>query len=149
MTNHIGNEVGEKVIAMYQKGMTTRDIHDHLQDIYGVEVSAGMVSIIIDRVIPRIHEWQNRPLEAKGKRNFWESGLGKIEDKWPELATFFQFPEEVRTIIYTTNSVESLHRQQRKATKTTSLFPHDEELMKLLWLAQEDFTKKWTAPIPN
>lgn len=281
------NEIEEKVIAMYAKGMTTRDIHDHLQDIYGVEVSAGMVSTITDKVIPRIHEWQNRPLDAvypivfldgihfrvkdggrivnkcsytvlaitcEGKKEllgiwigehesakFWaqvlnelknrgmedivicctddltgfsdaiqvvfpntqiqkcivhqirntiklvahrdkdqfcndlrtiytapteEAGLEalaavkqkwpdygpqlrKWEDKWPELSTFFQFPQEVRTIMYTTNSVESLHRQMRKVTKTTSLFPHDQALMKLLWLAQDDFTRKWTAPIPN
>ena len=79
----------------------------------------------------------------------YKKPLEKWEDKWTELATFFQFPQEVRRIIYTTNSVESLHRQIRKVTKTTSLFPHDEALKKLIYLAQEDFTRKWTIPVPN
>lgn len=281
------NEIEEKVIAMYAKGMTTRDIHAHLHDIYGVDISAGMVSQITDKVLPRVQEWQNRALESiypfvfldgirfrikdggqivhktgytvlgitvEGKKEllgiwigpsesakFWmqilnevknrgvediliccvddlagfseaiaaifpktqiqkcivhqvrnsmkfvshkdrekfcrdlrgvysaateEAGLqelenvkkiwtdytvqlAKWEEHWTELATFFQFPQEVRTIMYTTNSVESLHRQFRKVTKTTSLFPHDESLTKLLWLAQDDFTTSWNAPIPN
>jgi putative transposase len=87
--------------------------------------------------------------EVKEKWSDYRMPLQKWEDKWSELATFFQFSQEVRTIMYTTNSVESLHRQFRKVTKTTSLFPHDESVKKLLWLAQNDFTKKWVTPIPN
>lgn len=281
------NELEEKVIAMYQKGMTTRDIHSHVKDIYGVEVSAPMVSQITDKIIPRIHEWQARPLDAvypvifldgihfrvkdggkitnkcsytvlaiteDGRKEllgiwigehesatFWMQVLNELknrgttdilicctddltgfseaiqsiyprtviqkcivhqirntikfvaykdrdklcqdlktiytapteaagydalaivtqkwpqykaqlqrwEDKWTELSPFFQYSPEVRTIMYTTNAIESLHRQLRKVTKTTSLFPHDDALMKLLWLAQEDITEKWTMPIPN
>lgn len=281
------NELEEKVIAMYAKGMTTRDINHHLLDIYGVSISAGQVSQITDKVIPRIQEWQSRSLDSvypivfldgirfrvkeggkvvqksaylalgitvEGRKEllgiwigpsesakFWMQVLNEIkqrgtedilimavddltgfseaieqifpktqvqkcivhqvrntikfvahkdrdafcndlrtiytapteeagllalaevqatwpqykiqlsrwEEKWTELATFFQFPQEIRTIMYTTNSVESLNRQMRKVTKTTSLFPHDESLVKLLWLGQEDFTKTWTSPIPN
>jgi putative transposase len=281
------NEIEQKIIAMYAKGLTTRDINDHLDDIYGVSISAGQVSQITDKVLPRIQEWQNRVLDQmypivfldgirfrvrdggkivqktgytalginlEGQKEilgiwigpsesakFWmkvlneiknrgvedilviavddltgfsqaieaiypktliqkcivhqvrntikfvshkdreyfcrdlktiynapseEAGLtalgemktkwpdyqiqlSKWEEKWTELATFFQFPEEVKRIMYTTNSVESLHRQFRKVTKTTSLFPHDESLIKLLWLAQNDFTRTWTGPVPN
>ncbi len=74
--------------------------------------------------------------------------LKRWEDKWTELSTFFKYSEEVRTILYTTNSVESLHRQIRKVTKTTSVFPHDEALKKLLWLAGRDISKRWYQPIP-
>ena len=59
----------------------------------------------------------------------------------------FKYPPEVRRIMYTTNAIESLNRQFRKVTKTTSVFPHEEALSKLLWLAQRDITKKWTMPI--
>jgi len=69
--------------------------------------------------------------------------------KWAELSTFFIYSPEIRKIIYTTNAIEGLNRQFRKVTKTTTIFPHDESLMKLLWLAQKDITRKWTIPIPN
>jgi putative transposase len=54
----------ERVIAMYAKGMSTRDIEDHLRDIYGVEASAGLISRITDKIMPAVMEWQSRPLEA-------------------------------------------------------------------------------------
>ncbi len=57
------NELEDKIIAMYAKGMTTRDINSHIEDIYGVEVSATMVSKITDRILPMISEWQSRPLD--------------------------------------------------------------------------------------
>ena len=53
----------EKVISMYGLGMSTRDINKHIQEIYGVDVSAEMVSKITDKIIPLVEEWQNRPLE--------------------------------------------------------------------------------------
>jgi transposase-like protein len=58
----IQNDVEEKIIAMYGKGMTTRDINGYLYDIYGIDVSAGMVSTITDLVLPKIKEWQDRLL---------------------------------------------------------------------------------------
>ena len=68
---------------------------------------------------------------------------------WPELSTFFQFPQEIRTIIYTTNAVEGLHRQFRKVTKSKNLFPNDEALTKMLFLAYKDISKKWRLPLKN
>ena len=55
--------IEEKVISLYARGMSTRDIHDQLKDIYGIELSAEMVSKITDRIIPDIREWQSRPLD--------------------------------------------------------------------------------------
>lgn len=283
----VENDVEEKIIAMYGKGLSTRDIYTYMKDIYGIEISAGMVSNITDKVLPIIQEWQSRPLaevyaivyldgihfkvrdggrivnrccytalgiSAEGKKDllglwidqsegskFWmgvlseiksrgtqdilicctdglkgfaeaikavypetciqrcivhqvrhtskhiphrdkkdfcqdlkaiytapteESGIAALEaaqEKWPqyevylrsweanwgELSALFSFPEEIRRVIYTTNAVEGLHRQFRKVTKTTTIFPHDESLKKILWLAQKDISRKWTAPIRN
>jgi len=58
------NELEEKVVAMYAKGMTTRDIEDHLRDMYGVEASASTISTITNKVMPLVEEWQNRSLDA-------------------------------------------------------------------------------------
>lgn len=279
--------VEEKIISMYAKGMTTRDINAHMQDIYGVDVSSSMISSITDKVQPLVHEWQVWPLgtvypivyldgiffkvRSKGKivnkcsytilgitqdgmkevlgiwlaesegAKFWLQVLNELmnrgvqdiliacvdgltgfpdaikavfpeaqvqqcivhqvrntmkyvphkhkkqfcadlkkicsapteaaglaaldevkqvwpqyalylrswEQKWPELSTFFVYPQTVRRLIYTTNGIESLHLQLRKVTKTTSVFPHDESLTKLLWLAQRDITKKWNMALRN
>lgn len=55
--------IEEKVISLYAKGMSTRDIHEQIKELYGVEVSAELVSKITERIVPEIKEWQNRPLE--------------------------------------------------------------------------------------
>lgn len=70
-------------------------------------------------------------------------------NKWEVLSTFLKYPEAVRKIIYTTNAVESLHRQFRKITKSRSLFPNDDALLKLLFLTQRNIVKKWTTRVPN
>lgn len=56
--------IEEKVISLYARGMSTRDIHDQIKDLYGIELSAEMVSKITERILPEIKEWQNRPLES-------------------------------------------------------------------------------------
>jgi putative transposase len=56
------DEIEEKVVAMYSKGMTTRDIEDSIREIYGAEVSASLISRITDKILPEVNEWQNRPL---------------------------------------------------------------------------------------
>ena len=62
-------------------------------------------------------------------------------------APFFQFPEEIRRVIYTTNAIESLNYSLRKIIKNRSLFPNDEAVFKLLYLALKNIEKKWTMPI--
>jgi len=283
------NELEDKVIAMYSKGLTTRDIEEMLSDTYGVAVSAGTISTITDKVWPLVEEWQNRPLEriysilyldalhiklrrdgkienvaiyvvlgvnldgyrdvlghwvgdgAEGA-NFWlgvisdlqargvtdvfiacvdglsgfaeaieaifpktqvqrciihqiryslkyvswkhrkffmrdlrkvyqaptredaelqllhlgelwadtyPSAVRSWENNWATLSTFFDYPEQIRRLIYTTNTIEGYHRQLRKVTKTTSIFPSPKSVRKLLFLANERITQKWTRPIPN
>ena len=68
---------------------------------------------------------------------------------WDELATFFKYPPEIRKLIYTTNMIESYHRQLRKVTKGKSIFPTDEALLKMLYLVTMDVTRKWTGRVEN
>ena len=283
------NEIERKVIAMYAKGMSTRDIQDLLTELYGIDVSPETISAITDKVWPLVEGWQNRPLaeiyailyldaihiklkkdgkianiaiynvigvDLDGHReplghwignggegaNFWlsvvtdlqtrgvqdifiasidglagfkdaiqsvfpetkvqrcvihqirsslkyvvwkdrkafvadlktvyqaatreeaEANLQKLEqtwknkyaaavrswqNNWDDLATFFEFPKEIRRLIYTTNTVEGYHRQLRKVTKNKGSFPTEQAVRKLLYLATMDITKKWTAPIQN
>jgi putative transposase len=282
------SELEERVIAMYAKGMSTRDIQDHLKDLYGVNASASLISDITDRVMPLVTEWQSRPLErvyaivfldafyfkvrkenrivnkavytviginmagfkdvlgiwigeaesaafwigtlndlrARGVEDilivstdglagfseainavfpktelqlcvihqirntlkyvankdrgplmqdlkpvykaltieeaelnfaaFKESWQGKYphaikswETHWLELTAFFKYPKEIRRIMYTTNTIESYHRRLRKVTKTKTAYPNDEALLKILYLATMDATKKWTKPLQD
>jgi putative transposase len=71
------------------------------------------------------------------------------QSNWDELSTYFKYPPEIRKIIYTTNSIESYNRQLRKVTKSKSIFPTDDALFKMLYLATMDITKKWTGRIQN
>ena len=64
---------------------------------------------------------------------------------WANLATYFKYPQEVRTLIYTTNAIENFNRGLRKVTKSKSVFPSDDALLKILYLAMMDITKKWTG----
>ena len=66
------------------------------------------------------------------------------KSNWPILSTYFKYPQEVRTLIYTTNMIENFNRQMRKVTKSKTVFPTDDSLLKILYLAMMDATKKWT-----
>lgn len=283
------NELEHKIIALYAKGVSTRDIQQTLHELYGVEVSPQTISTVTDKVWSLVEAWQNRPLAAvypiiyldalhlklrrdskvlntavyivlgvdlDGQRdvlghwvgdgaegaNFWlsvvtdlqtrgvedifvacidglsgfkaaiqavfpqtqiqrciihqvrqslsyvswkdrkafvadlkavyqaptreaaETALRELgerwgktyamavrswEKNWEDLATMFEYPAEIRRLIYTTNTVEGYNRQVRKVVKTKGAFPSGEAARKLLFLATRDITKKWTAPIYN
>ena len=68
---------------------------------------------------------------------------------WDQLSTYFHYPEPIRKVIYTTNIIESFHRQLRKVTKTKGAFTSDDALMKLLYLIQDQVSSKWNRPIHN
>ena len=74
--------------------------------------------------------------------NSWQS-------KWDNLSVYFKYPEDIRRIIYTTNIIESVHRQFRKLTKTKGAFPNEASLLKLLYMGIKNAQKKWTMPIRN
>ena len=280
----ISQDIEEKILSMYAKGMTTGDIETHIRDIYGIEVSDTTVSRITDKILPVAKEWQQRPLESiyavvfldaihyhvrsegqvikkavyiaiginldgrksvlgmwvgenesakfwatvlNGLRNRgvedifiactdnltgftaaieavfpqtevqnciihqlrnsskyvsykdlkalmadlkavygavdeqsalaaldtfserWDKKYPKISqswrDNWANLSTYFKYPQEVRRLIYTTNAIEGFNRQLRKVTKSKSVFPTDDSLFKMLYLAMVDITKKWTG----
>ena len=79
----------------------------------------------------------------------WDSkypGISKSRyENRPNLSTYFKFPQELRKLIYTTNTIEGFNRQLRKVTKTKSVFPTDDSLFKMLYPAMKDITKKWTG----
>ena len=79
----------------------------------------------------------------------WDKKYPKISqswrENWPNLSTYFKYPQEVRRLIYTTNAIEGFNRQLRKVTKAKSVFPTDDSLFKMLYLAMMDITKKWTG----
>lgn len=68
-------------------------------------------------------------------------------NNWAELATYFKYPEGIRKLIYTTNSIENFNRQLRKVTKNKTIFPNDYALQKSLYLAMVDASSKWTSRI--
>ncbi|MPM66943.1 IS256 family transposase ISCpe3 [bioreactor metagenome] len=282
------NEFDKKIISLYARGMSTRDIQAELNELYGVDVSPSMISNITDKVLSSAAEWQNRMLdevypivymdaihfkvrddhrivskaayiclgidmdgykdilgiwigEAEGAK-FWlgvcndlnnrgvkdicvacmdglkglpdaiktvfpnvsiqsciihqirnsmryvpykdrkafvadlkkvykapteEIALAQLDilkekwnDKysnvidswyinWDKLSTYFAFNEQIRKMIYTTNTLEGINRQIRKFTKTRTVFPTDDSLRKSLYLATEVIMQKWTSPISN
>ncbi len=285
----MSNQLEDKIISLYAKGISTRDIQDTLQDLYGIEVSPATVSKITDKVWSLVEDWQNRPLasiypiiyldgihlkirrdgkventavyvvlgiDLNGYRdvlghwvgygsegsNFWltvlsdlqsrgvedvyiacvdgltgfadaiesifpktavqrcvvhqirnsmrfvahkdrrafardlkavyraptrelaETALLELSDQWGErysvairswennwtdLTTMFDYPKDVRRLIYTTNAIENYNRQIRKVTKTKAAFPTDEAARKLLFLVNQRVTAKWTAPVQD
>ena len=66
---------------------------------------------------------------------------------WPRLITFFDYPPEIRKVIYTTNAIESVNMSLRKLTKNRGSFPSDEALLKLFYLALRNISQKWTLRI--
>lgn len=85
------------------------------------------------------NKWNAKyPIVIKSWRNNWE-----------RLCQYFQYPEDIRRIIYTTNTIEAVHRQFRKLTKTKGAFPNQDSLLKLLYMGIQNANKKWTMPIQN
>ncbi|MDP4228219.1 MAG: IS256 family transposase [Bacteroidota bacterium] len=85
--------------------------------------------------------------EKWGKK--YPNAIKSWEDNWDNLVTFLAFPDYIRKIMYTTNAIESLNSQFRKVTKTKLIFPTDESLMKMLYLATEKVSKRWTRVYDN
>lgn len=81
----------------------------------------------------------------------WDSRHPQIsqswKNNWSRLSVFFDYPLEIRKVIYTANAIESLNASLRQVTKTRRSFPNDDAIMKLLYLALHQIAKKWTMPI--
>ena len=280
--------IDQKIISMYAKGMTTRQISETIEDIYGFETSEGFISDVTDKILPQIEDWQNRPLDevypilyidaihysvrdngvirklaayvilginTEGKKEvlsitvgdnesskYWLSVLNELKnrgvkdiliicadglsgikeaiaaafpkteyqrcivhqvrntlkyvpdkdrkafasdlktiyhasdeekarmaldrvtekwtakyqnsmkrwyDNWDAITPIFKFSPDVRKVIYTTNAIESLNSTYRKLNRQRSVFPSDTALLKALYLATFEATKKWTMSIRN
>ena len=85
--------------------------------------------------------------EKWGKK--YASSVASWRNNWPQLSTYFKYPQEIRKIIYTTNAIENFNRQLRKVTKSKTIFPTDDALFKILYLAMMDITEKWTGTAWN
>ena len=85
----------------------------------------------------------------------WEMGkkypivLQSWQNKWENLSYYFKYPTAIRKIMYTTNIIESVHREFRKLTKTKGSFPNENSLLKLLYMGIENAKEKWTQPVHN
>jgi Transposase and inactivated derivatives len=106
-----------------------------LKSIYG----AVNEEVALENLISTKEKWGSK----------YPNAIKSWEDNWDNLTTFFAFPDYIRRIIYTTNAIESLNSQFRKVTKTKLIFPNDESLMKMLYLATEKISKKWTRAYTN
>ena len=129
-------DIEEKIISMYAKGMTTSDIEAHIRDIYGLECSDTTISRITDKILPVVREWQSRPLEEIYAVVFMD-------------AIHFHVRSEgqiIKKAVYIAIGInEGFNRQLRKVTKSKSVFPTDDSLLKMLYLAMINITKKWTG----
>lgn len=87
-------------------------------------------------------------LEAKwGKK--YEKVIESWRNNWPKLTSYFRYDAPIRRLIYTTNTIEGFHRQVRKVTKTKGAFTSDMALLKLIYLAHNNISQKWTMPLSN
>lgn len=107
----------------------------HLKCVYKA-VTRNAAQLALDE---REAKWGNQyPLVIQS----WRS-------KWPTLSTYFNYPDYVQKVIYTTNAVEAVHRQFRKLTKTKGGFANENSLLKLLYAGIMRATERWTHPVQN
>lgn len=100
--------------------------------------------------LKRVYAAPTEEIELAELDSFDEKWSGKYpkiaksrKDNRANLSTYFKYPEAVRRLIYTTNAIEGFSRQLRKVTKSKTVFPFDESLLKMLYPAMIDITKKW------
>ena len=103
-----------------------------------------------------VYQAVSKPLAAQELEKLAEKWQKKYpvvieswQRNWEKLTTYFSYPEAIRRLIYTTNTIEGYHRQIRKVTKTKGAFTSDMSLLKLIYLATENIQKKWTMPLSN
>lgn len=118
------------------KFVSYRDIKELMKDLKTV-YKASTEKLILSNLDIFEEKWGKKyPMCVNSWRN-----------NWAELATYFKYPEGIRKLIYTTNSIENFNRQLRKVTKNKTIFPNDYALQKSLYLAMVDASSKWTSRI--
>ena len=120
-------------IRSSMKYIPYKDRKAFVADLKGI-YKAVNEDVAMENLISLKDKWSNK----------YPNAVKSWEDNWDNLSTFFAFPDNIRKIIYTTNVIESLNSQLRKVTKTKLIFPNDDSLLKMLYLAVERVAKKWT-----
>ena len=120
-------------IRSSMKYIPYKDRKAFIADLKGVYTAVNE-EIAMDNLLAMKDKWGNK----------YPNAIKSWEDNWDNLSTFFAFSGNIRKIIYTTNVIESLNSQFRKITKTKLIFPNDDSLMKMLYLAVERVARKWT-----
>lgn len=120
-------------IRSSMKYIPYKDRKAFVGDLKGV-YKAVNEELAMDNLLSMKEKWSDK----------YPNAIRSWEDNWDNLSTFFEFPENIRKIIYTTNVIESLNSQFRKVTKTKLIFPNDESLLKMLYLATQKVSAKWT-----
>ncbi len=120
------------------KFVSYKHIKEYVADLKTIYTSVNEESAL-ERLIEFKEKWEK----------YYPTGVRSWENNWDILGTFFAYPPEIRKIIYTTNVIEGLHRQFRKVTKTKAVFPTEDSLRKMLYLATQNITKKWTMRYKN
>lgn len=115
------------------KFVSYKHIKEFMKDLKTV-YQANTEEMALNQLVVFKEKWQK----------YYPSAVKSWEDNWDILSTYFDYPVEIRKVIYTTNIIEGLNRQFRKITKTKSSFPTDDSLRKILYLAVEKISKKWT-----
>ena len=111
----------------------------------GKNAKEKMVKTVYNRTIKVNEIMEEIPYEVKLEYVKEFKIYKSWHDNWATLSTYFKYPEAVRRLIYTTNAIEGFNRQFRKVTKSKTVFPSDDSLLKMLYLATMDITKKWTG----
>ena len=119
-------------------GGSVRLVEDITETLWGV--SSGTISNLNKKAYEHIETWRTRLRSGE-----YPKIAKSWKDNWAHLSTYFKYPEAVRRLIYTTNAIEGFSRQLRKVTKSKTVFPSDDSLLKMLYLAMMDITKKWTG----
>ncbi len=147
-------QMGGQIFSLYAKGMTTHEIVSIFKEMYDAEVSSTLVSKVTDAVKEPVTEWQNRPLNSLYSIVYLDCIVVKVrhsgsvinrDEKYPQISkswraywenlnTFFGYPY-IRKAIYTTNVIESLNRVIRQAIKKRKVFPTDDSVRKVVYLA--------------
>jgi transposase-like protein len=96
-------------------------------------------SIALDELAKLKEKWERK----------YPMVLCSWENNWPKFSSYFKYPAGIRKLIYTTNTIEGYHRQIRKVTKNKGVFTSDMALLKLMYLATERISQKWTSPLQN
>lgn len=120
-------------IRSSMKYIPYKDRKAFVSDLKGI-YKAVNENVAMDNLIELKDKWSDK----------YPNAIKSWEDNWDNLSTFFAFPDNIRKIIYTTNVIESLNSQFRKVTKTKLIFPNDDSLLKMLYMAVERVAKKWT-----